>query len=59
MMTMTMDKSKKKCDDDEDDDMCRYNIVRSVSRHNNMVNTETCLSKGFVCKLLFQTADKV
>ena len=56
MMTMTMDKN---CDDDESDDVCWYNILSSVSSHNNMMNMETCQSKGFVCELLFRTANKV
>ena len=53
-MTLTMYKS---CDDDEDNDGCRYNILSSVSSHNNMVNIETWESKGFVCELLFQTGN--
>ena len=52
MMTMTMDKN---CGDDEGDDVGWYDIHSSVSSHNNMVNIETCQSKGFVCELLFRS----
>ena len=38
---MAIDKNEG-CDDDEDDDVCWYNVLSSVSSHNNMVNLETC-----------------